>query len=136
MPNRIHPKKLLVEGDEDLRVIPELIEANGVPWGETAVDAIVFIKPFDGISNLLTPGVIGAELKATGAEIVGIMVDANDSAEQRFAQVRGHCVSQFPDLPDRLPSDGLISTNSEGLKLGIWLMPDNQSRGMLETFLM
>jgi hypothetical protein len=24
---------LLVEGKQDLRVIPELIEANGVPWG-------------------------------------------------------------------------------------------------------
>jgi hypothetical protein len=35
-----------------------------------------------------------------------------------------------------LPSDGLIETNADGLKLGVWLMPDNQSRGMLETFLM
>lgn len=27
-------KKLLVEGAEDKRVIPYLIEANGIPWGE------------------------------------------------------------------------------------------------------
>jgi 5S rRNA maturation endonuclease (ribonuclease M5) len=30
----IHSKVLLVEGKQDVRVIPELIEANGVPWGK------------------------------------------------------------------------------------------------------
>ena len=29
------PKKLLVEGQDDKRVIPELIEKNGIRWGET-----------------------------------------------------------------------------------------------------
>ena len=33
-------KKLLVEGNEDQRVIPELIEAFGIPWGETKETAI------------------------------------------------------------------------------------------------
>ena len=27
-------KKLLVEGQHDLRVIPELIEKNGIRWGD------------------------------------------------------------------------------------------------------
>ena len=35
---------MLVEGSEELRVIPELIEACGVRWGNTADDAIVYIK--------------------------------------------------------------------------------------------
>jgi hypothetical protein len=30
----------------------------------------------------------------------------------------------------------LIHTNSDGLKLGIWLMPNNVSCGMLEAFLL
>jgi hypothetical protein len=29
------PKKLLVEGQDDLRVIPELIEKNGIFWGNS-----------------------------------------------------------------------------------------------------
>ncbi|MGK7904814.1 MAG: hypothetical protein AB4352_26095 [Hormoscilla sp.] len=33
----LHKKKLLVEGDSDKRVIPVLIEANGIPWGEKKV---------------------------------------------------------------------------------------------------
>lgn len=29
----------------------------------------------------------------------------------------------------------MIATNADGLRLGIWIMPDNQSPGMMETFL-
>lgn len=135
MPKRIHVKKLLVEG-VDKRVIPELIEANGVTWGETADAAIVFIEDFEGVSNLLKPGVIETELKASGVEIIGILIDANDDADARFNQIRERCKSQFPDMPEDLPANGLIRTNEEGLKIGVWLMPDNRSHGMLETFLM
>lgn len=31
---RQYEKILLVEGAEDQRVIPELVEANGIQWGE------------------------------------------------------------------------------------------------------
>jgi len=31
--------------------------------------------------------------------------------------------------------DGLICANASGNRLGVWIMPDNHSRGMLETFL-
>jgi len=88
MAKRIHPRKLLVEGNEDKRVIPELIEANGIQWGETADEAVVFIEQFEGISNLLKPGVIEAELKASGVKIVGIVIDANDNAGVRYNQIR------------------------------------------------
>jgi len=39
-------------------------------------------------------------------------------------------------MPETLPVTGLIHANEDGRKVGVWLMPDNQSRGMLETFLM
>jgi hypothetical protein len=134
MPGRIHPKKLLVEGATDRRVIPELVEANGIPWEDPAGNPRVFIKAFDGIKDLLTSGVINSEIKATGAEIIGIMVDANRDAQARFRRIRDRCSQQFPNLPDILPREGLI-TSQAGRKLGVWLMPDNESRGMLETFL-
>ena len=51
MAKRVHPKQVFVEGEEDKRVIPELIEANGVPWG-TRGEEVVHIKVFDGISNV------------------------------------------------------------------------------------
>lgn len=136
MPARkIKRKKLLVEGAEDQRVIPYLIEANGVRWGETVRQAIVDIKKFDGIENLLAPKMISTELKERGLEIIGIMVDADESVADRWRQVRERCLSTFPGLPDKIPEKGLIHYNDSGLKLGVWIMPDNRTSGMLETFL-
>ena len=34
-----------------------------------------------------------------------------------------------------MPKKGVIATNPDGLKLGVWIMPDNESCGMMETFL-
>ncbi|MEX0867022.1 MAG: DUF3226 domain-containing protein [Pirellulales bacterium] len=134
MHKRVHQRVLLVEGEDDKRVIPEIVEANGLTWGETAAEAIVFIKPIGGIDKLTEPGTISAEAKASGLQTLGVVIDANDSAEQRFQSLRSACLESFPNLPDSLPIDGLIH-DTNGLRLGIWLMPDNQSRGMLETFL-
>ncbi len=39
-------KKLIVEGEQDKRVIPYLIEENGIPWGETKDKAVVFIESY------------------------------------------------------------------------------------------
>ena len=39
MPPRIHPRKLLVEGATDKRVIPYLMEANGVAWEPDGAEA-------------------------------------------------------------------------------------------------
>ncbi|ALF56188.1 hypothetical protein ACX27_30425 [Nostoc piscinale CENA21] len=39
------------------------------------------------------------------------------------------------DIPEQLPDTGLIHTIEDGIKFGIWIMPDNQISGMLETFL-
>lgn len=48
-----NPNRLLVEGDEDKRVIPQLIEANGIRWGERNQERIVEIKAAGGIEKLL-----------------------------------------------------------------------------------
>ena len=37
-------------------------------------------------------------------------------------------------MPDTMPVSGLI-TEANDLRLGIWIMPDNSSSGMLENFL-
>ncbi|MDJ0733890.1 MAG: hypothetical protein QNJ47_07355 [Nostocaceae cyanobacterium] len=39
------PKKLIVEGEQDKRVIPEFIEANGITWEDEKGNPIVYIEP-------------------------------------------------------------------------------------------
>jgi hypothetical protein len=131
-----YPKKLLVEGDEDKRVIPELIEANGIPWGETKETAIVYIKPYGSVENVLDPDVIYAELIADSeVRELGIMVDADDNPLGRWDRIRQVCLPTIPDFPENLPETGLIHHLENGKKIGVWMMPDNRMQGMLETFL-
>jgi hypothetical protein len=49
MSNRIYPKRLLVEGREEERVVPELIEKNGITWGDNKDSWIVKIDEFNGV---------------------------------------------------------------------------------------
>jgi hypothetical protein len=129
------PKRLLVEGQEELRVIPELIEKNGVEWGKDEDSWIVEIDVFGGVEELLKPGVIEAELKSSGLTHLGLLVDADEVLENRWNAIRDRCSKAFPTLPSRSPGIGVIVDNGKGLRLGVWIMPDNKTAGMLETFL-
>lgn len=131
---KIETKKLLVEGAEELRVIPQLMEANGVTWnrGEEPLNII----NCDGVENLLKPKYISAQLKTpNGLTHLGIVIDADEEPDNRWKSLYNACLPNIPNLPQNLPAAGLIMTLESGIKFGVWMMPDNQSRGMLETFL-
>ena len=135
MSSKVHPKRLLVEGREEERVIPELIEKNGIAWGNSEDSWPVKIDEFGGVEKLLKPGVIEAKLKSSGLSHLGILVDADDVLENRWAAIRDRCSRAFPNLPKAFPDSGIIVQNEPGLRLGVWIMPDNKTAGMLETFL-
>jgi hypothetical protein len=130
----IHSKVLLVEGRQDVRVIPELIEANGVNWG-TKKNPVVKIRDCDGYQKLVDQDIISTELKASGLSVLGIMIDADENPSRRWQSIRNVILKSIPDIPETLPENGLIHILPGGIKLGIWMMPDNKMRGMLETFL-
>ncbi len=131
---RTNPNLLLVEGEEDKRVIPFFME-HFIAWGNERSSWPVEIMAFNGIEDLLTPGTIEVSLKTSGLKALGVVADANDKLANRWKRIRERALSSFPLLPEDLPEDGLISQNVDGLRFGTWLMPDNKSRGMLETFL-
>jgi hypothetical protein len=123
---------LLVEGRQDLRVIPELIEKNGVPWVK-GDPHIPHIHVCDGDSKLLAQ--ITIWLKETSLSALGIVVDADDNPRGRWESIRNVCRKVIPDLPEELPESGLICNASNEVKFGVWIMPDNRMESMLETFL-
>ena len=132
---KIHKNLLLVEGEQDKRTIPYLIEANGIDWG-TRNNPIVYLNTYGGgDTNIIEPLIISTELKASGRIALGLMVDADDSCINRWQSVRNSCIKKIPDLPKDLPEKGLIHTAPNGVKFGVWIMSDNQTQGMLETFL-
>jgi hypothetical protein len=130
----IHQNVLLVEGKQEVRVIPELIEANGVNWG-TRNNPVVYLRDYDGYDKIVDADVISTELQASGLSALGIMIDADNNLNGRWQSIRNVCLKSIPDIPEDLPEDGLIHHAPNGVKFGIWIMPDNRMRGMLETFL-
>ncbi|MEA5466885.1 DUF3226 domain-containing protein [Leptothoe sp. PORK10 BA2] len=134
MASKYKPRKLIVEGNQDKRVIPELIEANGIPWEETQSEAIVDIEAY-GNDQFIDSTVISTELQASGLISLGLIVDADNDLNRRWASIRNACAQSISDMPDTLPERGLIHSTASGIKFGVWIMPDNKTQGMLETFL-
>ncbi len=130
-----NPNRLLVEGEDDKRVIPQLIEGVGIPWGDRKKDWIVHIEPCEGVEEILKPGSIKTELKASNLKRLGIVIDADDRPERYWERIRDQCIDAFPALPRVLDAQGVVVTNDEGLRFGVWMLPDNRSHGMMETFL-
>jgi len=126
--------KLLVEGKQDLFSIAYLLD-HCIVWGDKDTVCVDGSLAYDGIDDMLAPNEIETVLQAPGMEAIGIVVDANGDAQARWQQVRGHCLSVFPSLPGDLPPPGVLEANSAGLRLGVWILPDNQATGMLETLL-
>ena len=131
---RTYPRVLLVEGKDELRVLPELLELAGVPWPRGAEP--VRIEERDGIGNLLEPAFIETTLKASGVKMVGIVADANGDPVGRWHRLRHRVATIFPDFPEQLSPAGVIHEALGKPRIGVWLMPDNVRAGMLETMLL
>ncbi|MEB3123463.1 MAG: DUF3226 domain-containing protein [Snowella sp.] len=142
-----NPKKLWVEGATDKRVIPYLMEKNGIRWPDNPPP--VFIKDHGGcniLSKKLTESeYLSTQLQTSGLTHLGIIVDADTELLQntenkpagRWQSLRDACLKceYIESLPEKFPSGGLIQNIDNDIKFGIWIMPDNQNQGMLETFL-
>lgn len=144
---RDHSRLLLVEGATEQRFIPELIErgiGEGFSW-KTGEEVCVYIHVMDGLDGKLgkLKGTVGAELRATNREALGLLLDADDSVEKRWRQVRARVLADVEQLdaktiPETPPAQGFIADVDLGApkgpqRLGVWIMPDNQRSGMLET---
>jgi hypothetical protein len=94
----------------------------------------VEIKRAGSADELLDAVFLSAEIKQSGLRALGLMLDADDNCGGRWRNARGFFQRNFTDVPIDLPGDGLVLENNEGLRCGLWIMPDNSSTGMLETF--
>ena len=126
---------LLVEGTEDLKTIPYIMEANGIIWPEKPPKAPVWIEQYEDYSNLLKPEIPQTELLTNGLKALGMIIDSDENFDTRWKEIRKSCLHSIPDLPEQLPQAGMIHETTDGIRFGLWMMPDNISRGMLETFL-
>ncbi len=118
---------LLVEGLDDCHVVMSVCGAHNVPetFGlyECGSDAQLLKRLNALVSQSNVP------------RVIGIVLDADTGIDRRWTNIRGklkHYNYQFPDIP---AENGTIIEARERLpKLGIWIMPNNHTMGMLEDF--
>ena len=106
-----------------------------VNWPTKKEDYPVHIEVGFGASNILEKDYISTLIKDSNIKSLGVMLDADIDAGSRYASFRNICIGIFPGMPKLLPESGLIIENWDGKRIGLWVMPENVSKGAIEIFL-
>jgi hypothetical protein len=128
------PKFLVVE-DHDQRGAVIGLMRHFIPWPRNEEDGWpIYIDIGNSADEILRHASLSTRFKSSDLTALGVIVDADDNFVGRWDSLRRFCVTFFNHVPEDFPADGLILRNDEGKGFGAWIMPDNQSRGMIETF--
>ena len=114
---------LLVEGSDDERVVHHICKRLQIPQN-------FHIKDKGGVRELLRS--ISPELKVADRLAVGILLDANDSPASRWQSIADRIQSAGIAPPDELDRSGIVIEGRP--RVGVWLMPENESPGEIEDF--
>ena len=119
---------LLVEGENDCHVVLALCARFGL-----AHNFGIFQCGNDSRAIQRMNALIASSVRPT---IIGLVVDAdNPSLDAKWQSISAKINPHGYTLPDRPASGGtILDSSSGGPRLGFWLMPDNQTSGMLEDF--
>ena len=137
--------KLLVEGKNDQIAISTLCEHHDIwvlnkerPKQPPVGKEFSFeCKSKGNDEKLLRLSQLRNELIESDLEAMGIVVDADTNAQGRWQALRNRLTELgYPDLPENPDANGTIIPATDELpRVGVWIMPDNQLEGMLETFI-
>lgn len=123
---------LLVVGKDDEHVVKHLCRTH-----EIETDFDIEQPKGGGIDHLLDQ--VPARLTEAGMERLAVIVDADVAAQSRWEQLRDRLRRRgYGGIPDTLGEKGTIvdlPVESNQIRFGVWIMPDNQLPGMLEDFL-
>jgi hypothetical protein len=131
---RDYQKLLIVEGVDDKHSVIGLMKDH-TEWPEEPEKWPVWVKVGRSVDEILTTGYLSGEVKASRVTTIGVMLDADINPDGRYQRIQQLLSLLFPALPVTMPIEGLVLANDDDKRLGVWLMPDNQTIGDLETFL-
>ena len=131
--------RILVEGNSDLQVLKtirrcENLQSRFHVWPAGGIGTLLKNVPND----LQNPNFVGRE----STPALGYVIDADDDHLSTWNELKLRCQDEsipeqyrvyLPDQPD--PSGTVVERPRPRLWLGVWIMPDNESRGELEDFL-
>lgn len=125
------PYRFLVEGPDDKHCVIHLMRRHGINWDDPRA-LLPHMHSCEGFDSL----VASLSVSAKSYERLGIMVDANSDVHHRWLQVKDGLGRAGVTLPDNPQLSGVVVPGMYAdWRVGVWLMPDNQSHGQLEDFL-
>jgi hypothetical protein len=127
--------ELHVEGPDDHHSIMHLLIRHGIGGDPQQIPAALPVINEAGSLEKLLRG-INPGVKASTNRAVGFVLDADTPIQDRWRSVRDRLSRVGVTAPATPVSEGFIGTSTTfRSKVGVWLMPDNQQDGKLETFL-
>ena len=123
---------LFVEGDDDLHAIEHLLGKRGLRKESSWFPKLECAKDVDRLIRTVETAVMAG----TGGA-VGFVADADASTENRWRGVTRELMKTGMVLPAQVPAEGYIGRcDRSDTRVGVWVMPDNRSRGAIEEFLL
>ena len=122
---------LLVEGPDDAHVLKHICGNRDIPELDE-------VKPHDGVIELLES--LGVRPKLSEEDdVIGVVIDADTDISARWQEILYRITNVgYQNVPDQPDPDGTILDPPVGTylpRLGVWIMPNNQTSGILEDFL-
>ena len=123
-------KILLVEGSDDEHVLKHIC-------GERGVGQLDEVKPQGDVLRLLEN--FPVRLKESDVEALGVVIDADTDLAARWQSLHDRLTKAgYQNVPaSPAPAGTIVTPPSDSLlpRVGVWIMPDNQTKGILEDFL-
>ncbi len=141
MPGALEPSTLHVEGRDDQHSLIHLLIRHGIdydskPWPPEFPEFKMAAEKSQvgGVAALLKA--VPRDVRLSTGRAVGFVLDADSPLPNRWAAVRRQLQLVDVDVPDECPREGFVGESRKyKSRVGVWLMPDNQHDGTLETFL-
>jgi hypothetical protein len=121
--------RLVVEGTDDQHTVIHLMKKHGWDW-DRPQPYYPYVHRAEGIEAIEKS--LAMEVQARPR--TGFVLDADLSLPDRWASIRAQ-LSKLGFSPPAAPAPEGTILEHQGRRVGVWLMPDNQSPGKLEDFL-
>ena len=121
----------MVEGTDDEHVLKHICGNRDIPHLDE-------VESQDGVENLIESLGVRLTLSEEG-DVIGVVIDADTEISDRWQSIRGRITGVgYQNVPDQPDPDGtILDPPARTLlpRLGVWIMPNNRTSGILEDFL-
>lgn len=125
---------LMVEGANDKHVILAIQGRRGIRLLDSEKKEFMVCEDIGRLLSSLPIQLIGSDISQ-----LGVVVDADVNPSNRWTEFRAILLAAgYVDVPQNPSAQGtIVEAPADSIlpRVGIWLMPDNKSSGILEDFL-